>query len=127
MTSVSNHPGRIFIPDGVAAKPWRRPFRVERGRKNVYRLVDHWGTVVRRFNRFRYAMAALAYLSAVHGEARPTPEGQRLGMAKAARARARAKAMAKRRRERRNKHSRRAAREFQTLAAENFWKRFPDA
>lgn len=58
-----NHPGRIFITDAAAGKPWGQPVRIVWGRtRSDFKIVDARGAVVRRFKRWRYAYQAYAYL-----------------------------------------------------------------
>ena len=60
---MSDHPGRIFITDVIAGKPWRQPVRIVWGKtRSDFKIVDQGGAIVRRFHRWRYAYQAYAYL-----------------------------------------------------------------
>lgn len=63
------HPGRIFITDTAAGKPWLQPVRIVWGKtRDDFKIVDARDAIVRRFKRWRYAYVAYTYLCHVIGQ-----------------------------------------------------------
>lgn len=72
-----DHPGRAFVRPALAGKAWAYPLAIRVAPRGGFALVDGRGAVVLRFRRFRYAYAALEYLSKLNGKELLSYQGAR--------------------------------------------------